>query len=93
MTVWSTPSGGDGQRLRHMPVQTPPEASAGARPLVPQPAGPHDRLLLLQERGEGSVLNGRESEQPFSTGLYRSRGRTLVQTQSQHKSQYNSTTP
>ena len=56
VTAWLTPSGCDGQRLRHMPVQTPPEAGAGARPLVPQPAGPHDRLLLLQERGECSAF-------------------------------------
>lgn len=45
-------SGRHVQRLRHLPLQTPPEVAARARPLVLRAAGQDGGVLLLQERGE-----------------------------------------
>lgn len=43
------------QRLRHLPLQTPQEAAAGAWPLVLLTAGQDGGVLLLQEPGEWPV--------------------------------------
>lgn len=48
-------AGGHGEWLCHTSLQAPEEAAAGSRPLVLQPPGQHDHLLLLQERGEWSL--------------------------------------
>lgn len=45
-------SGRHVQRLCHLPLQSPQEAAARARPLVLLAAGPDGGVLLLQERGE-----------------------------------------